>query len=49
MTGMHRSIPMDELVQEATALAKNGVKELLVIAQDLSFYGVDLYKEQKTG
>ena len=47
MTGMHRSIPMDELVQEATALAKNGVKELLVIAQDLSFYGVDLYKEQK--
>ena len=47
MTGIHRSIPMDELVQEATALAEKGVKELLVIAQDLSNYGVDLYKKQK--
>lgn len=47
MTGKHRSIPMDELVLEATALAEKGVKELLVIAQDLSFYGVDIYKEQK--
>jgi len=47
MTGKHCSIPMDELVLEATALAEKGVKELLVIAQDLSFYGVDLYKEQK--
>jgi ribosomal protein S12 methylthiotransferase len=47
MTGKHQSIPMEELVIEATALAEKGVKELLVIAQDLSFYGVDLYKEQK--
>jgi len=47
MTGIHRSVPMDELVQEATALAEKGVKELLVIAQDLSNYGVDLYKKQK--
>ncbi|MCK9411045.1 MAG: 30S ribosomal protein S12 methylthiotransferase RimO [Prolixibacteraceae bacterium] len=47
MTGIHRSIPMDELVKEATALAEKGVKELLVIAQDLSHYGVDLYKKQK--
>lgn len=47
MTGKHQSIPMEDLVNEATALAEKGVKELLVIAQDLSFYGVDLYKEQK--
>ena len=47
MTGKHRSIPMEDLVHEAAALAEKGVKELLVIAQDLSFYGVDLYKEQK--
>ena len=47
MTGIHRSIPMDDLVLEATALAEKGVKELLVIAQDLSNYGVDLYKKQK--
>lgn len=47
MTGKHLSIPMEDLVNEATALAEKGVKELLVIAQDLSFYGVDLYKEQK--
>jgi ribosomal protein S12 methylthiotransferase len=47
MTGIHRSIPMEALVQEATALAEKGVKELLVIAQDLSHYGVDLYKKQK--
>lgn len=47
MTGKHQSIPMEDLVREATSLAEKGVKELLVIAQDLSFYGVDLYKEQK--
>ena len=47
MTGIHRSIPMEALVQEATALANKGVRELLVIAQDLSHYGVDLYKKQK--
>ena len=47
MTGKHQSIPMEDLVAEATALADKGVRELLVIAQDLSFYGVDLYKEQK--
>jgi ribosomal protein S12 methylthiotransferase len=47
MTGKHQSIPMEDLVNEAAALAEKGVKELLVIAQDLSFYGVDLYKEQK--
>ena len=47
MTGKHQSIPMEDLVNEATALAGRGVRELLVIAQDLSFYGADLYKEQK--
>jgi ribosomal protein S12 methylthiotransferase len=47
MTGKHKSIPMEDLVEEATTLASKGVKELLVIAQDLSYYGTDLYKEQK--
>ncbi len=47
MTGKHTSVPIEELVAEASALAEKGVKELLVIAQDLSFYGIDLYKEQK--
>jgi ribosomal protein S12 methylthiotransferase len=47
MTGKHKSIPMEDLVEEATTLAGQGVKELLVIAQDLSYYGIDLYKEQK--
>jgi ribosomal protein S12 methylthiotransferase len=47
MTGKHISIPIEDLINEANALAKKGVKELLVIAQDLSFYGLDLYKEQK--
>lgn len=47
MTGKHVSVPMEELVEEAKALAKNGVKELLVIAQDISYYGLDLYKEKK--
>lgn len=47
MTGKHKSIPMEDLVDEATTLAGHGVKELLVIAQDLSYYGIDLYKEQR--
>jgi ribosomal protein S12 methylthiotransferase len=47
MTGKHKSVPMEELLEEATKLAKNGVRELLVIAQDLSFYGVDLYRKNK--
>jgi ribosomal protein S12 methylthiotransferase len=47
MTGKHQSIPIDDLIREASALADKGVKELLVIAQDLSFYGIDLYKKQK--
>jgi ribosomal protein S12 methylthiotransferase len=47
MTGKHKSIPMEDLLAEATALAAQGVRELLVIAQDLSYYGIDIYKEQK--
>lgn len=47
MTGKHKSVPIEDLVAEATALAVQGVKELLVIAQDLSYYGIDLYKKQK--
>ena len=47
MTGSHISIPIEDLVSEAKGLAEKGVKELLVIAQDLSYYGIDLYKESK--
>ena len=47
MTGVHVSIPIEDLVSEARGLAEKGVKELLVIAQDLSYYGIDLYKESK--
>ena len=47
MTGAHVSVPMEDLIIEAKGLAEKGVKELLVIAQDLSFYGIDLYKKSK--
>ncbi|HSZ25038.1 MAG TPA: 30S ribosomal protein S12 methylthiotransferase RimO, partial [Cytophagaceae bacterium] len=42
MRGKHVSRPADELVKEAANLAKNGTKELVLIAQDLTFYGLDL-------
>jgi ribosomal protein S12 methylthiotransferase len=45
--GKHISLPMEELVKEASKLALSGVKELLVIAQDITYYGLDIYKEQK--
>ena len=45
ITGKYRSHPMDEIVSEARQLAAGGVKELLVIAQDLTYYGMDLYKQ----
>jgi ribosomal protein S12 methylthiotransferase len=44
--GRYISRPIDELVQEAALLAKQGVKELILIAQDLSYYGLDLYRKQ---
>lgn len=45
--GKHKSQPMDILLSQAKNLAEQGVKELILIAQDLSYYGVDIYKEQK--
>jgi len=44
--GRYISRPVEELVKEAEQLAKSGVKELILIAQDLSYYGLDLYKKQ---
>ena len=44
--GKYISRPIDELVKEASKLAENGVRELILIAQDLSYYGLDLYKRQ---
>ena len=41
--GAHRSVPMEQLVAEAEALAARGVKELILIAQDTTWYGLDLY------
>jgi len=41
--GAHRSVPMEELVKEAEALASRGVRELVLIAQDTTYYGLDLY------
>lgn len=46
MRGKHRSTPIDDLVKEAENLAANGVKELILIAQDLTYYGLDLYKKR---
>jgi len=46
MRGKHVSKPIEKLVQEAKYLAKNGVKELILIAQDLTYYGLDLYKKR---
>jgi ribosomal protein S12 methylthiotransferase len=46
MRGKHVSQPIEKLVREAEGLAKNGVKELILIAQDLTYYGLDLYKKR---
>ena len=45
MTGKHKSVSIENLITEAKGLAEGGVKELLIIAQDLSDYGRDIYKE----
>ncbi len=47
MRGNHFSKPIEALVQEAKLLAKNGTKELLLIAQDSTYYGLDIYRERK--
>jgi len=46
MRGKHRSTPMEQLVKQAEELAAKGVKELLLIAQDLTYYGLDIYKKR---
>lgn len=45
--GRHVSVPMDQLLEEARALARKGVRELIVIAQDTTYYGMDLYGERR--
>ena len=45
--GRHKSVPMEDLIAEAERLAENGVRELMVIAQDTTYYGVDIYGERK--
>lgn len=44
--GAHKSVPMEKLVEEATNLAEQGVKELIIIAQDTTYYGLDLYRRR---
>lgn len=46
-TGKHTSVPIDDLVAEAKILAQKGVKELLLISQELTYYGIDIYKTRK--
>jgi len=47
MRGKHKSTPIEQLVIEAKNLAKNGVRELILIAQDLTYYGLDIYKKRR--
>lgn len=46
MRGQHISKPMEELVKEAEGLVKKGVKEIMLIAQELTYYGLDIYKKR---
>ncbi len=47
ITGRHQSRPIEDIVEEVRILVSEGVKEFQIIAQDLSYYGLDLYKEMK--
>ncbi len=47
--GRHKSVPMEALIAEAEALVAKGVREIMVIAQDTTYYGVDIYGERKLG
>lgn len=47
--GRHRSVPMETLLEEARGLAAQGVRELIVIAQDTTYYGLDLYGKRRLG
>jgi len=49
MRGGHRSRPIEELVKEAESLVRKGVKEVMLIAQELTYYGLDLYKTRALG
>ncbi|OIQ39929.1 MAG: ribosomal protein S12 methylthiotransferase RimO [Bacteroidetes bacterium MedPE-SWsnd-G1] len=49
MRGKHKSTPIEDVVIEAEKLAAKGVKELILIAQDLTYYGLDLYKKRNLG
>jgi ribosomal protein S12 methylthiotransferase len=49
MRGQHISKPIEELVKEATGLVKKGVKEIMLIAQELTYYGLDIYKKRMLG
>lgn len=49
MRGTHVSKPIEELVLEAEKLVKSGVKEIMLIAQELTYYGLDLYKQRRLG
>ena len=44
--GAHKSVPMEKLVEEASSLAQQGVRELIIIAQDTTYYGLDLYRRR---
>ena len=47
MRGKHKSKPIEDIVSEAKKLSLNGVKELILVAQDLTYYGLDLYNERR--
>tara|TARA_B110000263_G_scaffold89311_1_gene78040 strand:+ start:1041 stop:2342 length:1302 start_codon:yes stop_codon:yes gene_type:complete len=49
MRGKHKSKSIEDIVIEATKLANKGVKEIILIAQDLTYYGLDLYKKRELG
>ena len=49
MRGTHVSRPMEELVKEAESLVRKGVREIMLIAQELTYYGLDLYKKRQLG
>ncbi len=49
MRGLHRSVPIDDLVKEGKSLAEKGVKEIIIIGQDTTDYGKDIYGERNLG
>jgi ribosomal protein S12 methylthiotransferase len=46
MRGKHASVPIERIIEQANHLAKNGTKELILIAQDLTYYGLDIYRKR---